>query len=113
MGTVRLRRSFECPCCGSSLQIRGVREWATRLTALAVALIAAWAMGFEGILIVGIGVVICPLMVIPVWKLSTVALPPVLIPASPRFTTLDLGGKKEARSGAPLRSGPRSGDPTV
>ena len=92
-GIIRLRGSFECPCCGNRLKVHRVYELAVRLIAVTIGLIVARAMGFESILMVGIGLVISPLLVIPVWKLSTAVLPPVLIPASPSVTTLGLGGK--------------------
>ena len=92
-GTIKLGGSFECPRCGKTLKVHKINGLATRLVSLVIGLIVARAMGFEGALMVGIGVVISPFLVLPVWKLSTAILPPVLVPAAPPFTTLGLGGK--------------------
>lgn len=63
------------------------------MAAFAISLFAAWAMGCESIAILFIGVLISPFMLVVVWSLSASVLVPFVIPASPTFTTLDLGGK--------------------
>ena len=93
MGTIRLRGSFDCTYCGRPLQISKAHEWAIRIAALAVALVATRELGLKSIAIIGIGVLIWPFLIIPVWKLSTAVVRPFVIPASPTLTTLDLNDK--------------------
>ncbi|HEV2398742.1 MAG TPA: hypothetical protein VGS27_17490 [Candidatus Sulfotelmatobacter sp.] len=75
------------------MQISKAHEWTVRIAALPVALVVPWAIGLHGIAILLIGWFSWPFLIIPVWKLSTAVVRPVVIPESPKFTTLDLGGK--------------------
>ena len=89
---VSLRRSFDCPSCGKSLKVPGGHELVIRLMAVALGFLAARGLGFESLLLFCFGLTISPFLVIPVWRIWAAVKPPVLIPASPRVTTLSLGG---------------------
>lgn len=79
------------------MQISKAHEWTVKSAAFAISLVAAWAMGCKSIAIVAVGSLFSPFMVIVVWKLWTAVARPVVIPESPKFTTLNLDDKYEIR----------------
>jgi hypothetical protein len=90
---IRLRGRFDCPCCGQALQIPFVYEVCVKATALALAFIVAHSLGTDSIFLFFFGVVIWPLLLSPVFRIAVTLVPPVLVPWSPVFTTLNLSAK--------------------
>jgi uncharacterized paraquat-inducible protein A len=89
---VSLGRPFDCPSCGKALKVHGIHALVIRLVAVAIGFLLARAAGFESFLLFCFGLMISPFLVIPVWRISTGIIRPVLIPASPVVTTLNLDG---------------------
>jgi len=90
---VRLRESFDCPCCGKALKVHGIYELVVKLTAVAIGFLLARMLGFDNLWVFCVGLVISPFLITLVWRASSTVRVPVLIPATPGVTTLGLSGK--------------------
>ncbi len=87
---IRLRATFSCPHCGNILKVSGVYEIVIRLTAIAIGFVIAGMVGFDGLILFCSGLIIAPLLVIPVWRVSIFFKRPFLIPSSEGVNTLNL-----------------------
>jgi hypothetical protein len=87
---VRVHGSFDCPCCGQALKVHRIHKLVIQLAAVALGFLLASEAGAEGLFLFFFGLMISPLVVVPVWIASFALIRPILVPSTPTVTTLNL-----------------------
>lgn len=87
---ISLRRSFDCPSCRQALRVPKSHELTIRILALVLGFVVARGIGFESLLVFCVGLMVSPVLVIPVWRMWVTLIQPVLISAPSAVTTLSL-----------------------